>query len=65
MQADQQQMRVKLLHSTLIEQALTKHSLSLSKHEQLLKDDLLRTLSSSSQFRTLGKVMSLSKTPGL
>lgn len=59
-QADQKQMKLKSLQKVLVSKALARVDQASSKHAELLKDGLLKTLSSSSQFVIQGKVVSLS-----
>ena len=60
LQAEQKQMKLKVLQKVLLDQALAKQGLPPTKHKQSMKDDLLKALSSSSQFAIQGKVVSLS-----
>lgn len=59
-QADQKQMKLKNLQKVLVSKALARVNEASSKHAQQMKDSLLKTLSSSSQFVIQGKVVSLS-----
>lgn len=59
-QADQKQMKLKSLQKVLVSKALARVNEAPSKHAQLMKDGLLKALSSSSQFVIQGKVVSLS-----
>jgi hypothetical protein len=60
MQADQKQMKLKVLQKVLVSKGLARVDQASSKHAQLMKDGLLKALSSSSQFVIQGKVVSLS-----
>lgn len=60
MQAEQKQMKLKILQKVLVSKALARVKQASSKHAQLMKDGLLKALSSSSQFVIQGKVVSLS-----
>lgn len=60
LQAQQHSMKLKLLHKALVDQAVEKCP-NASNLKQALKADLLKALSSSSQFRISGKTIMLSK----
>jgi len=59
-QTDQKQMKLKSLQKVLVSKALARVDQASTKHTELLKDGLLKALSSSSQFVVHGKVVSLS-----
>lgn len=51
-QTDQKQMKLKSLQKVLVSKALARVDQASTKHTELLKDGLLKALSSSSQFVT-------------